>query len=163
MISHSNNGFTRLGASALFVAFLLVGCASKQSSVQSSTAVVEPDTSAAATDMQVVQPVEAQAQAELEPEAIANLLSAEPEGLVIDPAAEGEQVATRVQQPEVAKADVIWIQQRLKELGYYEGSIDGSAGQATRSAIKEYQVDQDIPTDGRPSAELREFMWRNGG
>jgi ABC-type phosphate/phosphonate transport system substrate-binding protein len=59
--------------------------------------------------------------------------------------------------------DVAWIQQRLQDLGYYQGDIDGEVGKATREAIKQYQQDQDVESDGRPTAELREFMWRNGG
>ena len=59
--------------------------------------------------------------------------------------------------------DVAWIQQRLQDLGYYQGDVDGEVGKATREAIKQYQQDQDVESDGRPTAELREFMWRNGG
>jgi len=65
--------------------------------------------------------------------------------------------------PTYNRDDVIWIQQRLLELGYYDRSVDGSVGQATRTAVRAYQRDQDIPADGRPTAELREYMWRNGG
>jgi hypothetical protein len=61
------------------------------------------------------------------------------------------------------REDVLWIQQRLQELGYYSGRVDGSVGMATREAVKAYQRDQDIRDDGRPTAQLREFMWRNGG
>jgi len=59
--------------------------------------------------------------------------------------------------------DVLWIQQRLQEQGYYTGDIDGAVGAATRAAIKAYQADQSIPADGNPTSRLREFMWRNGG
>ena len=62
-----------------------------------------------------------------------------------------------------AREDVVWIQQRLQELGYYTGAVDGSAGQATRNAIEAYQQDQGVAPDGKPTAELRDFMWRNGG
>jgi len=61
------------------------------------------------------------------------------------------------------REDVLWIQQRLQELGYYGGNIDGAVGSATRDAVKAYQRDQDIREDGRPTTQLREFMWRNGG
>ena len=66
-------------------------------------------------------------------------------------------------QPEFDQGHVVWIQERLQALGYYSGPADGSAGKATRQAIKTYQTDQGLQTDGRPTAELREFMWRNGG
>jgi hypothetical protein len=65
--------------------------------------------------------------------------------------------------PAYNRDDIVWIQQRLQELGYYTGAIDGSAGKATRSAIKAYQNDQRIEADGKPTSELRGFMWRNGG
>ena len=65
--------------------------------------------------------------------------------------------------PDANRGDVLWIQQRLQELGYYQGPVDGNAGNATRAAIQGYQRDQGIVADGQPTAELREFMWRNGG
>lgn len=65
--------------------------------------------------------------------------------------------------PTYKKDDVLWIQQRLEELGYYTGAIDGAYGQGTREAIKAYQVDQELEQDGRPTPELRDYMWRNGG
>jgi hypothetical protein len=65
--------------------------------------------------------------------------------------------------PRYNRDDVRWIQQRLAELGYYNGTVDGAYGRVTREAIKAYQVDQELEQDGRPTPELREFMWRNGG
>ena len=65
--------------------------------------------------------------------------------------------------PDYDQEDVVWIQQRLQDLGYYQGDADGEVGRATRQAIETYQQDQGIETDGQPTAELREFMWRNGG
>lgn len=67
------------------------------------------------------------------------------------------------QEPQYDADDVAWIQQRLFDLGYYEGAVDGSAGWRTKQAIREYQVDQGLEPDGRPTAEFRNFMWRNGG
>jgi hypothetical protein len=65
--------------------------------------------------------------------------------------------------PRYNRDDVLWIQQRLEELGYYTGPVDGAFGRGTREAIKAYQADQELEQDGRPTAELRNFMWRNGG
>jgi len=65
--------------------------------------------------------------------------------------------------PEYRKEDVIWIQGRLRELGYFNGAVNGAIGEKTSSAVRAYQHDQRIETDGRPTAKLREFMWRNGG
>ena len=64
---------------------------------------------------------------------------------------------------EYRKDDVIWIQGRLRELGYFDGAVNGAVGEKTNSAVRAYQRDQSIETDGRPTAKLREFMWRNGG
>ena len=60
-----------------------------------------------------------------------------------------------------ATGDVVWIQKRLKDLGYYAGPVDGSVGEATRNAIKDYEADQGLTATGNPTRELQEFMWRN--
>ena len=41
------------------------------------------------------------------------------------------------------------VQRRLKELGYYSGSIDGDFGTATDKAIKEFQKDNGLSPDGK--------------
>lgn len=61
------------------------------------------------------------------------------------------------------RGDVVWIQQRLRELGYYPGPVDGQVGKATRDAIRAYQSDQQLPQDGAATPALQDFMWRNGG
>ena len=93
--------------------------------------------------------------------------------VVVDsPAEEGAEISEPVIElelppepvkPKYKKEDVLWIQQRLEELGYYTGAVDGSYGKVTREAIKAYQVDQELEQDGRPTPELRDYMWRNGG
>jgi len=109
---------------------------------------------------EVVEPAPEPAQTEVEPE---------PAPAEAGPAEAGPEPAPVVTEPPPAsgpaynREDVLWIQQRLQDLGYYSGAIDGSVGQATREAVRAYQRDQDIAADGRPTAELREFMWRNGG
>jgi len=108
-----------------------------------------------------------------EPKTVSTSLQAEPVAVEEPPVAAEGQVEV-AQPPESAPAsaispspwsheDVVWIQQRLKALGYYSGTVDGSAGQQTRNAIEAYQQDQGVTPDGKPTAELREFMWRNGG
>jgi len=72
-------------------------------------------------------------------------------------------VAVKPDEPDYDKDNVLWIQQRLQELGYYEGPVDGSVGSATRDAISDYQTEQGLEADGKPTGELRDFMWRNGG
>ena len=44
--------------------------------------------------------------------------------------------------------EVTEIQQRLTELGYYSGSIDGKFGANTKSAIIEFQKDNNLNADG---------------
>jgi peptidoglycan hydrolase-like protein with peptidoglycan-binding domain len=92
--------------------------------------------------------------------------------VVVAPAANAPaQLEQEGQLPDVSVApverydseNVIWIQRRLSELGYYDGVVDGSVGRGTRGAIREYQSDQGLEPDGLPTAEFREFMWRNGG
>ncbi len=53
------------------------------------------------------------------------------------------------------KAQVIrTVQQSLKSIGYMPGAIDGHMGQATARAIREFEVDQDMPETGRISGRL---------
>lgn len=40
------------------------------------------------------------------------------------------------------------IQQKLKDLGYYTGEIDGILGQSSISAIKKFQLDNGLTVDG---------------
>jgi len=99
-------------------------------------------------------------------EATAAPVSTTVEEPVVEEPAEGkiaEVIPPPDAAPETDPEDVIWIQQRLQELGYYDGSVDGSVGQGTKDAVKTYQQDQGLTVDGQPSAKLRKFMWRNGG
>lgn len=40
------------------------------------------------------------------------------------------------------------IQERLKKLGYYKGSIDGDFGKGTQTAVKAFQKDKKLTVDG---------------
>lgn len=84
-----------------------------------------------------------------------------PDALATTDQVAGEQA--EIPTPKVENGDVVWIQKRLQQLGYYNGPVDGAVGQATRSAVEAYQQDQGLESDGQPTTELREFMWRNGG
>lgn len=44
--------------------------------------------------------------------------------------------------------DVYWVQMRLKELGYYNGSVTGEYRGGTEKAIKKYQRDHGLTADG---------------
>jgi len=82
---------------------------------------------------------------------------------VVQPQVQPESQPIPESKPNYNQEDVVWIQQRLQDLGYYDGDIDGSVGEATRTAIEEYQLEQGVDSDGLPTAKLREYMWRNGG
>ncbi|MCW8905713.1 MAG: peptidoglycan-binding protein [Sedimenticola sp.] len=56
--------------------------------------------------------------------------------------------------PAYDKQQVREIQQRLKDLGYPIGVVDGLYGQGTRSAILAYQKDAGIPADGLATEKL---------
>lgn len=44
--------------------------------------------------------------------------------------------------------DVVTLQQKLKELGYYYGTIDGDYGSYTESAVRKFQADHGLYVDG---------------
>lgn len=156
MSNNDNKSFLWLVTSPLCIVILVAGCASQPSSGQlSSTPVAEAYENTRVENMPVSQPAE--------DVNVATTLSAQQGDTATLMPEDGEQGVAWVQQPEFDHDDVIWIQQRLKDLGYYNGSVDGSVGQVTRGAIKDYQRDQDVTANGVPSAELRDFMWRNGG
>lgn len=46
------------------------------------------------------------------------------------------------------------VQRLLNDLGYDAGPVDGLMGSKTRSAIRAYQIDNALPTSGRPSRSL---------
>ncbi|MEG0270252.1 MAG: peptidoglycan-binding protein [Clostridia bacterium] len=45
-------------------------------------------------------------------------------------------------------SDVKKLQQKLKELGYYKGKLDGAYGEGTTSAVQAYQQDHKLEADG---------------
>jgi membrane-bound lytic murein transglycosylase B len=46
------------------------------------------------------------------------------------------------------------LQNRLKELGYYEGEVDGNFGSGSKAAIQAFQAQNGMPTDGEPTQHL---------
>ena len=50
--------------------------------------------------------------------------------------------------------DVMLMQTKLAELGYYMGTIDGHLGPKTRQAILNYQRQNALPQDGYPSKQM---------
>ena len=50
------------------------------------------------------------------------------------------------------------VQKRLQQLGYGPGAIDGIYGPRTRAAIREYQAENDLLTDGLATAALAKHL-----
>lgn len=50
--------------------------------------------------------------------------------------------------------DVVALQLKLKEMGYFQGRADGLFGSMTEEAVKAYQADKGIPVNGVASKEL---------
>ncbi len=54
------------------------------------------------------------------------------------------------------------IQQKLKELGYYKGSVDGVYGTATKKAVTAFQKNCGITADGIAGAKTLKFLGLGG-
>ena len=50
------------------------------------------------------------------------------------------------------------IQSKLAKLGYFSGQVDGNFNAATEAAIQDYQLDNGLRIDGRPTEKLREML-----
>lgn len=64
--------------------------------------------------------------------------------------------------PVVAKPPsmLLQIEQRLFELGYNPGTVDGQLSARTEAAIQDFQLDNDLKIDGKPSQQLLETLQR---
>lgn len=60
------------------------------------------------------------------------------------------------------RKDIAEMQERLNHLGYNAGGVDGLAGNRTRSALRHYQADHNIPADGFPSQKMLDTLRRHG-
>ncbi|MFW2365930.1 MAG: lytic murein transglycosylase [Desulforhopalus sp.] len=52
------------------------------------------------------------------------------------------------------------LQERLQQLGYYDGKIDGYLGGGTRKAIRSYQAQAGLEIDGKPNQDLLKSLRR---
>ena len=50
------------------------------------------------------------------------------------------------------------IQEALKNAGYYDGNVDGKIGPRTKTAIKEFQADNDLVSDGVAGRKTKEKL-----
>jgi peptidoglycan hydrolase-like protein with peptidoglycan-binding domain len=55
---------------------------------------------------------------------------------------------------------VLQIQSALRERRYYRGALDGLSGPETRSAIRAYQLDRDLPVTGQIDSTLLNELLR---
>lgn len=54
----------------------------------------------------------------------------------------------------LSKTHISEMQRRLNQLGYSAGGVDGVPGTRTRSSIRQFQLDHNIPADGFPSMNI---------
>ena len=66
----------------------------------------------------------------------------------------GLQVPPPEDVPALSRQQILALQQMLKEQGYDPGPIDGILGSGTRSAIREYQKDNNLVADGFPGGQV---------
>ncbi len=69
-------------------------------------------------------------------------------------------IPTEQQPLQLYKTILLRTQQSLTELGYYDGSIDGTFGAMTQNAIEAYQRAKDIPVTGLPDQETLYQLFR---
>ncbi len=55
--------------------------------------------------------------------------------------------------------DVFWLQMRLKELGYYTGTVTGTYYSGTQKAVKAYQKDHGIYADGKAGVKTLNSLY----
>lgn len=68
---------------------------------------------------------------------------------------EGQRVKVkRTLKYKTSGPDVVALQMKLKELGYFAGRADGLFGVMTEEAVKDYQTDKGITTTGAATKEL---------
>ena len=72
-------------------------------------------------------------------------------------------ILTRILKIKMGGIDVKLLQERLNELGYDCGKVDGDYGQKTYSAVKHFQNDNNIAVDGivaKQTCKKLKFLWR---
>jgi peptidoglycan lytic transglycosylase len=67
--------------------------------------------------------------------------------------ARGDATQTQMSQDEIRQ-----VQERLKELGYYDGAIDGVYGPQTAEAVREYQRGQGLAVTGSVNQETAQTL-----
>ncbi|HEY8531226.1 MAG TPA: peptidoglycan-binding protein, partial [Limnochorda sp.] len=77
-------------------------------------------------------------------------IGAQEEGAPYGPEATvcGEPLILRLGQPAAAHPDVLGLQSRLQDLGFYEGPLDGVFGPATAESVRRFQQAWGLPPSG---------------
>ncbi len=57
--------------------------------------------------------------------------------------------------------DVYWLQMKLKELGYYTGTVTGGYYGGTQKAVKAYQKDNGLTADGVAGVKTQKLLYAN--
>ena len=60
--------------------------------------------------------------------------------------------------PNLSKTDILFVQQFLKNRGFYVSNVDGRFGKETKAALKRFQKSVSLPADGFISADLIEKL-----
>lgn len=60
-----------------------------------------------------------------------------------------------LQDPPLVGTDVVELQERLKELGFYQGVIDGIYDFEVQAAVKDFQIDNGL----NPNGMVEDFLW----
>src|SRR5690554_4955112 len=60
-----------------------------------------------------------------------------------------------LQDPPLTGTDVVELQERLRELGFYQGIIDGIYDQEVEIAVKDFQIDNGL----NPNGIVQDYLW----
>ncbi len=55
--------------------------------------------------------------------------------------------------------DVFWLQSKLKELGYYKGTVTGTYLEGTKAAVKAFQKDNGLGSSGNADRKTQQFLF----
>lgn len=59
-----------------------------------------------------------------------------------------------------SQGEKVWkLQERLRELGYYTGAVDGQFGPGTREAVVAFQTKNGLETDGYAGEETQKVLY----
>jgi len=71
-------------------------------------------------------------------------------------------VPQRILRPGMSGLDVQYTQDRLKELGYYNGASDGQYGSGTEAAVRAFQQNNRLTVDGKVGAKTAQVLFSDG-